>query len=524
VSKTLRLSVWLAAALCGVLVILFVASFFLDPFIRTRVEQGMNSQLKGYQTRVGGAHLQLLGGALFLRDITLTQNAHPQPPVGNVPSLVIRIQWHRLVTGHVVADLLIARPRLHINLMQLRSERVDKVPLNKKGWQDAIQDIYPFKINQVRIRDGSIIYIDTDPQRPLKLEQLYLTAGNIRNVDSPDLPNPSPIQAEALVFEVGRASIKGRANFLAEPSVTLAATYHLENFPLDRFKSELGRINLSFGSGTLASDGFAEYGPKATKIEVYEAKIANARLNYIHTSATAGAERRRVEIVKTRARAINNAPQTIVTIDRLNIAESEVSYTNQANDPHYRLFISNLWLELINLSNHLSKGPARLGLRGRFMGSGATSISGNFRPEKPGADFDLHLAIRGTDLPSLNNLLRAYGRFDVKAGQASVYSEIAVRHGEMKGYVKPLFSNIQVYDSRKDKNKPILHQAYELAVGTAAKLIKNPSTQKVATEVDVSGKLNNPNVSNWQALVQFVENGFIDALLPGFDRQVNTPS
>jgi hypothetical protein len=524
-SKTHRLLLWLAAAFTALLVILFVASFFLDPIIRARVERGMNAKLKGYQTTVGRAHLRLFDGALTLRDITLIQNAHPQPPVGNIPILTIEIQWHELLTWHVVADLLIVNPQLHIDLTQLRSERVDKVPLSQKGWQDAVQSIYPFKINRFIVREGSVIYIDTDPKRPLKLDRLYITAENIRNTSSSTgTTNPSPIRAEANVFEVGKASIKGDANFLAKPFVSLAATYHLKNIPLNQFGSELRRVNFDVKGGTLASDGFAEYGPKGTKIEVYKVTIVGGRFEYAHTAATSGGEARRIKEVKTRAQEVNNAPETLVAIDRLNIEGSEAGYTNKVNDPHYRLFISNLWLELTNLSNRFSKGPAHLGLRGRFMDSGVTSISGDFRPEKSGPDFDMNLAVLDTDLPSLNDVLRAYGRFDVKTGQLSVYSHIAVRRGEMTGYVKPLFSNVEVYNAQKDKNKPILHQLYELAIGTGAKLAKNSSTQKVATEVKVSGKLNNPDVSVWQALVQFVQNGFIEAILPGFARQIKRPA
>ena len=45
-----------------------------------------------------------------------------------------------------------------------------------------------------------------------------------------------------------------------------------KNVPLKQFKPELGRINFNVEGGTLASDGFVEYGPKAEKVEVYEAK------------------------------------------------------------------------------------------------------------------------------------------------------------------------------------------------------------------------------------------------------------
>jgi hypothetical protein len=60
----------------------------------------------------------------------------------------------------------------------------------------------------------------------------------------------------------------------------------------------------------------------------------------------------------------------------------------------------------------------------------------------------------------------------------------------------------------------------ELLIGGAAKLLKNPKTQQVATKVDISGQVNNPNLSAWQAIGQFIVNAFINAIVPGFDREV----
>ena len=87
-------------------------------------------------------------------------------------------------------------------------------------------------------------------------------------------------------------------------------------------------------------------------------------------------------------------------------------------------------------------------------------------------------------------------------------------------YVKPLFTDVKVYDSQKDAKKTILHQPYELAIGGAAKLLKNRSTQQVATKVDISGPVNTPNLSTWQAIGQFLANAFVNAIVPGFDREV----
>ena len=145
-------------------------------------------------------------------------------------------------------------------------------------------------------------------------------------------------------------------------------------------------------------------------------------------------------------------------------------------------------------------------------------MSGRFLASSAGPALDLNIAIQNTNLPSLNDLLRAYGRFDVAAGRFTVFSEINTRDRDISGYVKPMFSDLEVYNYAEDKNKNVLAQAKELMIGGAAHLFKNRGTQQVATKVSLKGKLTDPNVSTWQALVEILCNAFIQAILPGFDR------
>jgi len=76
-----------------------------------------------------------------------------------------------------------------------------------------------------------------------------------------------------------------------------------------------------------------------------------------------------------------------------------------------------------------------------------------------------------------------------------VFSEVSIKDGDMSGYVKPMFANLEVYNYQKDRNTGVLRQAKELAIGGAAHLFKNSSTQRVATEIDLTGKLTSPGVS-----------------------------
>ena len=515
-----RVAGWIIGTLAVLVVAVFIASYFLDPMLRTRVESAMNQKLVGYHTSLAHAHVQLLSGTLILTGLVVKQDTHSTPSVADLAKMEFNIQWRELFSGHVVADVLLTHPHVHINLIQLRAEKADPVPMSEKGWQDALEAIYPFKINLFRIQNGEVTYIDTDPQRPLQLTGISLRADNIRNIHYKDQIYPSPFHADSVVFDKGRATIDGKANFLEKPFPGVIAAYQVERIPLNKFEPEVQRANLHVYRGVLQSKGSVEYSPKIAKVDIENATIDGIHLDYVHTSQSATGETNRMAIVKTDAAKVNNAPGVQLKAREIAFTNSELKFINDSGNPHYRLVISDANMRATNLSNHLSSGPAKFQFDGKLMGSGNATLSGVLRPEHQGPNFDFDLASRDTDLTSLNDLLRAYGKFDVAAGKVSVFSQVTVKDHYVSGYVKPLFTDIKVYDSKKDAKKPILHKAYEMVIGGAAKLLKNRSTQQVATKVDISGPVSTPNVDPWQAIGQFIANAFVNAIVPGFDREV----
>jgi len=121
----------------------------------------------------------------------------------------------------------------------------------------------------------------------------------------------------------------------------------------------------------------------------------------------------------------------------------------------------------------------------------------------------------------MNDLLRAYGNFDVSGGWFSFYSELHVRGDAVSGYVKPFFRDIKAYDRRTDREKGLFHQMYEIMVGGAARLLESGKTGEVATRADISGRVSDPEVSIWQIIGRMIKNAFFKAILPGFDKEVS---
>jgi hypothetical protein len=464
----------------------------------------------------------LVGGRLTLSAIKIIQQAHPHPPIADIAMTRFNIEWKELLSRRVVANVLLWRPQLDIDRTQFVSEKNDRVPLKQKGWQDALESAYPFKINRFIIEDGDVVYMQDAVSPPLHLASLNFTTDNIRNIHAPNNTYPSKLHATLLIFGKGRATIDGHANYLEQPFPGACTQFTIENVPLSAFDPEIRQINIGVNGGRLSSNGLLEYSPKVTRVRVDNATIDGVGIQYVHAPATQQAETRRVKETGKQIEKQNNRPAVDVQVREFDVTHSAFSYTDKTKDPAYRVFLSDTDIALKNLSNHQQQGTANVAIHGKFMGSGDTKIVADFLASRQGPALNMNLAIEHTDLTSINDILRAYGQFDVAAGQFSLFSQVDVRDGYLNGYVKPMFAGLEVYDYGKDRNTPVLHQAKELLLGGASHLFRNSRTQQVATEVDLSGKLSSPGISTWQAIGQVLHNAFIQAIRPGFDRAIHT--
>jgi len=518
-SKTRKVLLWSASILSGLIVLLVIAAFFIDEPLRQRMEANLNRALAGYTVSIGKLDFHPIGLSLELENSVIIQNDNPEPPVAQVANLSASIDWRALIRGRLVADFAIDAPKLYINRKQAKQEYDDKIPMKERGWQQALEEIYPLKINRFVIRDGALTYVDDGPFRPLELTRIEVLAENIRNVRSDPNVYPSPIQIQAAVFEKGTLRADGHADLLAEPHATLKTeTIALENIELAYFKPIVERYNITVRGGRLSAHGNLEYGVKTERIDIAELRVQGADADYIHKAAesvakTAGAE------VDSAAKKYSDAPELVVNVDKVRV-QGKLGFFNAARNPQYNIYWNNLDLQIDNFSNQSDKKSPMTGrARGKFMGTGATEIAFVGRPNPKGPDFDLKVAIGDTDMKSMNNLWRSYGNFDVVAGQFSFYSELSVRNGNVEGYVKPLFHNMDVYDSRQDKEKGIFRQLYEGIIGGFSWILQNTPRDDVAATIPVKGKLNNPQTSTWETVIGLIQNAFFRAVLPGFEQQ-----
>jgi hypothetical protein len=116
----------------------------------------------------------------------------------------------------------------------------------------------------------------------------------------------------------------------------------------------------------------------------------------------------------------------------------------------------------------------------------------------------------------MNDVVRAYGKFGVSRGQFSLFSELKIADGQISGYVKPLFRDLQV-GGDPDEPKSFAQKIREGFVAILAKVLKNRPRGEVATVVTISGRVAEPETRMWEAIGGLLRNAFLRAILPGFE-------
>jgi len=511
---------WLLGALVALLVLAYVIAVAIDEPLRRTIEGQMNARMKGYTARIGYLNFHPIGFSLDLRDLILVQDAHPDPPVLRVPRLSASVQWSAIIHGRVVADFLFDSPEVYVDRAHLVRELNDPTPVKEHGWQEALEAIYPLKINEFRIRDGSVTYVDTaQAARPLTVRHIEAVVNDVRNVRSAPDVYPSPVRITAQVFEQGTLEIEGRADFLRVPYTGVKGRIALERIALEDFRPIAARYGFTLTAGTFAGRGDVEYAPEVKILDLEEVRIDGLKGDYAYRKRTVKPVKEAAKVTTEVAEEVSNKPDVLLKARRISVHGATVGFVNERAVPHYRAFLADTDLVVENFTNHQVEGTATARLTGRFMGSGASSLSATFRPERDGPDFDVQARVESTDLAAMNDVLRAHAKVDVVSGVFSMFAELRVKNRRVAGYVKPLFRDLQVYEASQDEEKSVGQKLKEKVADVVGKVLRNRPREEVATVTPVDGPLDDPKASTLEALMGLVRNAFFKAILPGFERE-----
>ena len=512
---------WIVAVVVLSLLVLTVvlAASLADEPLRRYVEDQANSKLPGFHVTIGALDLHPLTLSADLRDVVVRQDIHPDPPVVSIPRVTADALLAPLFSGQVGADLRVETPAFAFNKKHIdglfRKRETEDVDDQAEVWQNRLRESVAFR-GTFSVNNGHLTYDEgKTASEPFRIDRIDVEVRNFTNRPEDNQEYPSQVRMNALFQDQSQMGLEGRVNLLAIPVPRVEADLKVDRLQLKNLLPIAGRYNVQCTTGALDLHARVKYSTEATIVEINELRLQDAKIDYVHSAATKPKEVRRAKKVAEKA---NEAPSTRVKVEHGKIVNSEVGFVNKATDPDYRVSISDIDMDVTNLSNRLEEGTGIVKMTGKFMGSGPMEWNAAFRPEKPRPDFDLNVKIVRTKVEAFNNVLRAYGDMDTHHGMFAFFADLKVKDDQIRGYVKPLLKDVEVYDPEQDKDKPLTKKIYESVVGGVLGILENKSRHEAATVTDLSGPVENPQANTWQIVANLVQNAFFKAILPGFER------
>ena len=198
----------------------------------------------------------------------------------------------------------------------------------------------------------------------------------------------------------------------------------------------------------------------------------------------------------------------------LEVIKGRIEYLSRSTSPAFKLALDRISLVATNLTNIASGRTAHVFVEGRTTGNGRFWMRLKLPSPSEALTFDLQAGLNHVNLVDLNDVLRAYARFDLKRGNCSIYAEFNVEQGQYQGFVQPHFRDLDVFAWQKDHGKGFLQICRQALIAFLAALFKNQPRDELALKIPISGAFDDPDVDTWSAVGSLLNNMFVHSLFP----------
>jgi hypothetical protein len=512
---------FIGAGLALVLALGIGSLFLLDEPLRQWAERTANDHTPGFHVTIGDLNLHPFSLSVDFHDVLVRQDLHPDPPIASMSRITADARLAPLLSGTIAADVRVDVPVFSVTRQQVNGafRRLDgEKEKATEDWQDRFLGMTAFEA-ALYLTNGRLVYDEGGSgSASIRIQGFDMAAVNLTNRPAHGKSHPSALRISMRLPDESQIRLDGRSDLLAKPLPAVEADLKIHGLQLKNLRPLLQRYNIRVSEGALDLAGHLEYSNRTTSVVIDKLLLDGARIDYVHTAATRDKEKRQAKKVAAKAKDAHRDPSVRMKVEHGKVQNTEVGFVNSSTSPDYRVYLSEMTLEVDNFSNRLEEGVGTVQLTGKFMGSGPTVAKGTFRPEKPNPDFDLAVKITKTKAVAFNDMLRAYGDIDMTAGTFAFFSELSVKDNRIDGYVKPLLKDVEVYDPAHDKDKGFTRKIYEAVVGGVLGLMENAPRNEAVTVTDLSGPVENPHADTWQVVEKLVQNAFFKAILPGFER------
>ena len=225
------------------------------PFALERVIERKLESLDGYGGEIGDVDLSLLRGAYEIEGLEIVKTRDGRrEPFFKARKVDLSIQWKQLANGALVGELNATAPEL--NMIAGSPYETPKEDGRRKPWTATVRELFPVRINRVRVENGAIHYRDPhgSPDVDVYAKDVRITATNLTNSEKVSDDLAANIDARARLQDGAPMTLSGSIDpFEEEPTFDL--DFRLERLDVTR----LNRVFRHYAGIDVESGTFALY-------------------------------------------------------------------------------------------------------------------------------------------------------------------------------------------------------------------------------------------------------------------------
>ena len=212
-----------------------------------------------------------------------------------------------------------------------------------------------------------------------------------------------------------------------------------------------------------------------------------------------------------------------IHLNQLEVDNGKIAFRNFQSNPKVDLEATDVHLLVLNLTNvrdENGKRVATLTATANVLGGAPLDTQAHFDPFSHFQNFDFRLRLRNMQLTHLNDFVRAYANLDFAGGNGDFVMQLEARNGMLNGYAKPLIHNMDIFSWKQDveqEHENPFEVAWQMLAGAIGWVFENHSKHQFATRVPISGRIDNKNISTFDAIMGVLRNAFIEAYKPNFE-------
>jgi len=203
---------WIFSSLVvGLIVVGIFVHFILHAYLIRYVNRKLNA-LPDYKAHLDDIGVHLWRGAYSIEGLVVEKRAGESVvPFVKAQTIDISLQWKELLHRHIVAKVILKEPE--INIVSSKDEAAEQKKVDVR-WQDQVRGLVPFRLNYVRIANGTVHWRDpfSDPPMDIYVHALTINAYNLTNSERLSETLASTIIGNGIVMKDGHLHFEALTN------------------------------------------------------------------------------------------------------------------------------------------------------------------------------------------------------------------------------------------------------------------------------------------------------------------------